>query len=103
MDKILTFGPNEITKALSDAKFFEQMPEFASLKVKMETMKANQKKGCVPCRARRIISSVNADFMRIVPTLSDQAKERLKKYYGVDTIKYNKVDRIARKVETVSF
>ena len=41
--------------------------------------------------------------MRMLPTLTDDGKERLKKYFGVDTIKYNKVNRIARKIETVSF
>ena len=103
MAKIMTFGPSEISNALSDSTFFEKVPEFASLKVKMDAMRTNSKKGCAPCQARRMISSVNADFMRMLPTLTDDGKERLKKYFGVDTIKYNKVNRIARKIETVSF
>ena len=102
MSKIIDIGPAEISKAVGDAEFFKQMPEFAVLKVKMETMKANSTRGCTPCRKRREVASINADFMRLLPTLSDDGKARLKKYYGADQIKYNTIDRVARKTYVVT-
>lgn len=96
-------GPSEINKALSDAEFFRKMPEFAVLRVKMDTAQKSSKRGCTPCRMRRIVSTMNSDFMRIIPTLSDDGKARFKKYFGADTISYNKVDRVARKVLNIKF
>lgn len=102
MADTLEIGPAEINKAMSDANFYAAMPEFASLRVKMDAAKAGSNKGCTPCKLRRIMGSANADFMRILPTLSDDGKKRLKKYYGVDSIKYNTIDRIARKTYVVT-
>lgn len=102
MARIIEIGPAEISKATGDAEFFKQMPEFAALKVKMDTMKESTTRGCTPCRHRRIVASVNGDFMRLVNTLSEDGKKRLKKYYDADQIKYNTVDRIARKTYVVT-
>jgi len=102
MAETLEIGPTEINKAVSDANFYVMVPEFSTLRVKMETMKGNPKKGCTPCRMRHVINSINADFMHLISTLSDDGKARLKKYYGVDKIRYNKIDRVARKLMTVT-
>lgn len=102
MAKIIELGPAEIAKATGDSSFFKQMPEFATLKIKMDTMRENSTRGCTPCRKRRIVASVNGDFMRLVNTLSADGKERLKKYYGADQIKYNTIDRVARKTYVVT-
>ena len=102
MAKTVEIGPAEISKALADANFFQLVPEFAPLRVKMETMKANSKRGCTSCRMRHIIGSINADFMHILPTLSDDGFSRLKKYYGADNIRYNKVDIVARKTLVIT-
>lgn len=102
MARVVEIGPNEISRALTDAGFFRTMPEFAVLQVKMDTMKANPKKGCRPCKMRHLVNSINADFMHILPTLSDDGKSRIKQYYGADTLKYNKVDRVNRKLVTIT-
>lgn len=103
MAKTLEIGPAEISKAISDAEFYRAMPEFSILNTKMRVMKDNSKKGCTPCKMRRVVNSINADFMHILPTLSDDGKARFKKYYGVDEVKYNKIDRVARKMVTITF
>lgn len=102
MPNVLEIGPAEITKATTDENFYSAVPEFMSLKVKMATMREGTNKGCTPCKKRRQIASINADFMRILPTLSDDGKKRFKKYYGADQIKYNTIDRVARKTYVVT-
>lgn len=102
MASSILLGPSEISRAVSDANFYTILPEFSALRIKMDTMRANSKRGCSSCRMRRVVSNINSDFMHVVETLSDSGKERLKKYFGVDAIRYTHVDRIARKATTVS-
>ena len=101
MARTIVLGPGEISSAVADNNFFRLLPEFAVLRVKLETMRANSKKGCTPCRKRREVASVNADFMSIVPTLSDDGKARLKKYYGADGIRYTTIDRRTMRATSV--
>lgn len=88
------FGAQHMTKALSDSSFFEALPEFLTVKSKMETMKVNleNNKGCTPCKMRKARNSVNSDFLSIMSSLSQDGKERFKKYFGVDRLLFNKTD-----------
>lgn len=101
MSTTIILGPAEISRATSDNNFYREMPEFAVLRVKMDTMKAASKKGCTPCRKRREAASVGADFMSIVPTLSEDGKARFKRYFGADKIRYTTIDRSARRAVSV--
>ena len=101
MARTIILGGPEVAKATSDDNFFRAMPEFAVLRVKMATMRANSKKGCTPCRKRREVASIAGDFMSILPTLSEDGKTRLKKYFGVDGIRYTKVDRPTMRATSV--
>lgn len=101
MSKTIILGPSEIARATSDNNFFREMPEFAVLRVKMDTMKSASKKGCTPCRKRREAASISADFMSIVPTLSEDGKTRFKRYFGADNIRYTKIDRSERRAVSV--
>ena len=103
MARTIVLGGSEAAAAVSDENFFRMMPEFSVLRVKMATMRANSKKGCTPCRKRREVASVSADFMSIVDTLSDDGRARLKKYFGVDGIRYTKVDRPTMRATVVQF
>ena len=78
-------GGVHIAKAVSDAKFFELMPEFMSIKAQMDTMHIdiNSKKGCNACNKRRLHANIDGNFAVIVANLPDERVNVLKKYLGI--------------------
>lgn len=101
MARTILLGASEISRAAGDDNFYKLLPEFSVLRVKMETMRANSKRGCTPCKKRREVMSTTADFMSIVPTLTADGNERLKRYFGADKIRYTRVDRVTRRAVSV--
>ena len=78
-------GGSHIAKAVSDSKFFELMPEFASIKAQMDTMHIdiNSKKGCNACNKRRLHANIDGNFAAIVSRLPDERVKVLKQYLGI--------------------
>ena len=78
-------GGEHIAKAVSDSKFFELMPEFASVKAQINTMHIdiNSKKGCNACNKRRLHANIDGNFAAIVSRLPDDRVKVLKKYLGI--------------------
>lgn len=103
MARTIILGPGEIARAVADENFFRLMPEFSVLRAKMATMKASAmaNRGCSSCRHTRQAMSVSGDFMSIVPTLSDDGKARLKRYYGADAIRYTRINRATMRATSV--
>lgn len=86
-------GADHVRRALADTRFFQEMPEFSSLKAKISTMKnAPTKHGCSSCRENRIRSSVHSDFVNILNSLPTSAIQRFKKYLGVGELMINAYD-----------
>lgn len=79
------FGGAHIVQAMSDEKFFELMPEFASVKAQQDTMHIdiNSKKGCNSCNKRRFHANIDGNFATIASNLSDERARVLKKYFGL--------------------
>jgi len=80
-----------VLEALKDASFFKTMPEFLTLKPKLEVMGA-QVGGCAGCRGRTVARNITADFLTTMSVLNDAAIGRLKQYFKVAKLMYSAHD-----------
>ena len=78
-------GGTHISKAVSDSDFFRLMPEFASIRVQIETMHIDvtSKKGCNSCNKRRLHANIDGNFAAIASRLPEERAKVLKKYLGI--------------------
>ncbi len=78
-------GGANITKAVSDQKFFDLMPEFMSVRAQISAMhvEMKSKKGCASCNKRRIHSNIDGNFATIASRLPEDRAKVLKKYLGL--------------------
>ena len=85
------------TRALSDPSFFVQLPEYSSLRAKMQTMHADLSSthsgGCGSCRKRRVVRTLFSDFMTVTNSLSPDGFTRLKGYFGAPALILNHVNQ----------
>jgi hypothetical protein len=84
-EKPVIFGGAHFSKAIADDSFFNKLPQFKPIKVKMDTMHADLKnhKGCTPCQKRRIQANLERDFAAIVSSLDPDSGKKFKEYFGV--------------------
>lgn len=92
-ERATILGPDHIKRAIGDDKFFSLMPEFATLRKKVQAMHENLGAGCKPCQKRRIASSLTSDFVSILNTLSDDGLKRIKQYVGVNRLLVRAIDK----------
>lgn len=78
-----------ILSALKDDAFFRSVPEFSTLKPKLQTMGAQVSSGCAGCRGRKIAKNIMADFMSVLSVLDDMAIGRLKAYFGIPRLMFS--------------
>lgn len=78
-------GGAHITKAVTDSKFFDLMPEFSSVRAQIDTMHIDikSKKGCNACNKRRFHTNIDGNFAAIASKLPDERAKVLKKYLGI--------------------
>lgn len=82
---------------MGDTNFFNAMPEFIPLSVKMKVINAAPgARGCGSCRQRRVIQNTFQDFMHTLGALSPDACVRLRNYFGVPAIMFNARDTAGR-------
>ena len=88
----------EIKDSMADARFYEQMPEVLPLRKKMQAMHNDliTPRGCTSCAKNRAYRSLGNDYLTIVSSLSDDGKERLKRYFGADELHANTLDPVTR-------
>lgn len=74
-----------IAKAVGDQRFYELMPEFASIRAQMNTMhiEVNPRGGCNSCHKRRLHSNIDGNFAAIASSLPAERAAVLKKYLGI--------------------
>ena len=79
-------GGSHISRAVADSKFFQLMPEFASIRAQIATMHYNvhEKKGCSSCSKRRLHTNIDGNFAAIASRLPPERAKVLKKYLGLD-------------------
>jgi hypothetical protein len=86
-----------VNKAMSDPRFFAEMPEFLPLSIKLKTVvQPPIGRGCSSCQKRRLVQNIFLDFMNILSSLSPDALARLKQYYGIPAIIFNARDAQGR-------
>lgn len=92
----------QVIKALADPKFFELMPEFKSLQVKMATMHAPLKpiqpvsRGCGSCKKSRVSRNLYSEFLTLTTAISPDGLTRLKGYLGVPQLLLHVLNREGR-------
>jgi hypothetical protein len=93
-------GPSHVKRAIGDPNFYAQMPEFLTIKRKLDAMhiNLNSGKGCSSCKMRRAANTVYSDFASIVASLSPDSLARFKKYLGVNKLVINKVNPATNRV-----
>ena len=98
-------GEPHVSKALADPQFFVQLPEFLSLRVKMQAMHADLSAatGCGGCRRRRVVGNLYADFCSIITALTPDGIGRLKQYLGCQALMLNTVDPLTHQVRLRMF
>ena len=89
---------NHINRAIADDNFYTLMPEFLTVKKKLEAAHSPTA-GCQPCQKRRAVASLSSDFVSILNTLSDDRLQTLKKYFGVPRLIIRAVNRQTGRVE----
>lgn len=89
-----------VSKSLADQRFYELLPEFHALQVKLETMKVDltATRGCSGCRKARAAANLFNDYLSIATSLSADGVQRLKTYLGAAQIMVNQVDPTTRQV-----
>ena len=78
-------GGVHISKAVSDAKFFNLMPEFMSVRAQISAMHidVHNKKGCSSCNKKRLHNNIDGNFAAIASRLPPDRAKVLKKYLGI--------------------
>ena len=89
-----------IGKAVGDAKFYAQCPEFSTLKGKLHIMRVDMTRGgCSGCKTKRVQRNVYTDFVQLTMSLSADGQTRLKKYLGVSRLMLNMRDPATKQVK----
>lgn len=90
-----------VSRSLADPRFFELLPEFRALQVKLQTMKVDLQstRGCSGCKKARAASNLFNDFLAIATALSQDGVHRLKAYLGTPQLMVNRVDPVTRQVQ----
>ena len=96
----------EIKDSMADARFYEQMPEFLPLRMKMKAMHDDlvTPHGCSNCAKNRVYRSLGGDYLRIVAGLAGNADaaERLHRYFGADELRATVLDPETRQTRTIA-
>lgn len=89
---------DHINRAIADSNFYAMMPEFLTIRKKIEASHLPST-GCQPCQKRRAAVALTSDFVSILNTLSDDRLQVLKKYLGVPRLIVRAVNRETGRVE----
>ncbi len=93
----------EIKDSMADARFYEQMPEFLPLRMKMKAMHDDlvTPRGCSNCAKNRVYRSLGTAYLAIVASLRPDGVERLRRYFGADELRATTVDPQTRQPKTL--
>lgn len=101
---IKLLAEREIKDSMADARFYEQMPEFLPLRMKMKALHNDliTPHGCTNCAKNRAYRSLGGDYLRIVASLRGDAVDRLRKYFGADELRATILDTETHQPKTIS-
>lgn len=80
------------THAIIDNKFYEQLPEFLTMRKRIEQTHAINLGGCTTCAARRVAASIMTSFASLVASLDEDAGDRMCRYFNKDMLVIRYVD-----------
>ncbi|MFC1453608.1 hypothetical protein ACFLQL_00320 [Verrucomicrobiota bacterium] len=97
--KILSYSM--VSKALLDTNFYTLLPEFATLKNKLQLLKINIAKptGCSGCQKRRVEANMFKDFLSVVQTLDADGIKKFKEYFKINKLMLNIINPQTKAVE----
>jgi len=97
--KILSFSM--VSQGLMDLKFYDLLPEFSTLKNKLQLLKVDivKKTGCTGCQKRRVEANMFKDFLSIVQALDASSMQKFKEYYKIDKLMLNVINPQTKNVE----
>ena len=102
---IKMISEKEIKDSMADAKFYEAMPEFLPLRMKLKAMHNDliTPHGCSNCAKNAAFRSVSPDYMRTLAGLegNEEAVDRLRKYFGADELRATTIDPVTRARKTI--
>ena len=96
-DKPTIISTSVVARAVVDPKFYQQLPEFTSISMKLvASHEPELKGGCGSCRRKRMAVNVFQDFVAIMAGLNTDATARLKQYLGIQSLMYHGRDAQGR-------
>jgi hypothetical protein len=100
MDNTKILSYSMVSAALTDGKFYEVLPEFRTLSIKLKTLNVDITKptGCTGCQKRRIEANMFKDFLYVVQALDANGLQRLKTYFKLDKLMINVQDHVTKAV-----
>jgi len=103
-DKVVKLlAEQEIKDSMADAKFYELLPEFLPLRMKMKAAHDDliTPHGCTACAKNRAYRSMGPDYLRIVEHLTEDGVLRLRTYFGADELRANVIDAVTKQPKTL--
>lgn len=98
-ERPVILGPEHIKRAVADDNFYSMLPEFLTIRRKLDAMHVNLKKGCSSCQMRRVAGTVNSDFVAILNRLTSDGMKRLKRYVGASRLLIRATNRTTGRME----
>jgi hypothetical protein len=97
-DRPVILSQAMVDRALADNGFYGQVPEFSQLRGVNKTTVPAPQSGCGGCRRSSYKLNMFQNFVTITTALPLEARGRLKRYFGVNSIMLNTYDRQTQKV-----
>ena len=97
--KILSYSM--VSQGLMDPKFYELLPEFSTLKNKLQLLHVDFKKpaGCSGCQKRKVESNMFRDFLSVTQTLDENGINRFKEYFKITKLMINVINPQTKVIE----
>lgn len=100
---IKLLAEQEIKDSMADARFYEQLPEFLPLRMKMKAMHDDliTPHGCSNCAKNRMYRSLGGEYLQTVQRLNADGAARLRRYFGADELRATVLDKDTKEPKTI--
>lgn len=102
---IKMISEKEIKDSMADAKFYETMPEFLPLRMKLKALHNDliTPHGCTNCAKNAAFRSSSPEYMQTLARIAEnpEAVARLRAYFKADELRATTVDPVTRANKTI--
>lgn len=102
---IKMISEKEIKDSMADAKFYETMPEFLPLRMKLKALHNDliTPHGCTNCAKNAAFRSSSPEYMQTLARIAENpdAVARLRAYFKADELRATTVDPVTRANKTI--